>query len=138
MTSLSVEALPESKNVREAAMNPSAVTEAKVYHGRVHYFHFKDIDLPNTTLVEVGKWSSEGEESSREDFICTYYAAKLLGYESEWLPYDETGERKLFIVAGINKKSEIESFTDVQAEKIANAINQVYTLAKNLQSNLKI
>ena len=136
MTKKSVE-MTEDKNERVAVMNPSAVEEAKVYNGPVHY-HNGDrmINLKQTTLVEVGKWSSEGGEKYSEDFLCTYYAALLLGFETDWLPYNEAGDRKLFIGAGTNEKNEIISFSEEQATKIAAAINQVYNLAKNLQAGL--
>lgn len=121
---------------RKAIMNTSAVTEAKVYKGRVHYYCGKHIDLDNTTLVEVGKWTAEGQEHSPEDYLCTYYAAVLLGYKPDWLPYNKEGDRKLLIGAGRNENEEVVSFSEEKATRIACAINQVYNLAKSLQTVL--
>ena len=122
---------------RKAAMNPNAVAEAKVYHGGVHY-HNGDrmVNVEQATLVEVGKWTGEGGEKHPEDYRCTYYAALLLGFETDWLPYNQAGDRKLFIGAGRNENDEILSFSEEQATKIAGAINQVNNLAKNLQAGL--
>jgi len=134
MTKKSIEA---AQDTRVARMNPDAVTEAKVYHGDVHYHNGERmIFVTDAILVEVGKWTGSGEERRAEDYRCTFYAARLLGFETEWLPYNKAGDRKLFIGAGINEKDEIESFSEEQARKIADAINQVYNLATNLQTSL--
>lgn len=125
---------------RKAAMNPDAVTQAKVYHGGVFYFdryRKEHITLPQVTLVEVGKWSTAGAEKSPDDYLCTFYAATLLGFHMDWLTYDEqTGDRKYFIGAGINEKGELISLSEEHAEVVADAINQVYNLASRLQLNL--
>lgn len=129
------ETVSSSGETRIAEMNPDAVTEAKVYRGSVHYSvgNGKKIELSHTTLVEVGKWTSEGAEREPADYRSTYYAALLLGYESEWLPYDETGDRKLLIGAGFGSSGEILSFSKNQAKEVATQINEVYKTANNLR-----
>jgi hypothetical protein len=137
MSNKSIEvSLNDYKGLREAGMNLGAVDKAKVYHGGVHYFSGRLIDLPNTTLVEVGKKTVEGGEHSKEDHTDTAGVARLLGFELEWIPYNEAGDRKLFIGGGFNENNEIVSLTEEQATKIAGAINKVYKLAKNLQADL--
>lgn len=130
--------LVEDERKRIAVMNPSAVEEALVYHGPVHYYTGRfHVNLPETTLVEVGKWKAEGGERSREDRLCTYFAAQILGLETEWLPCDEeTSDRKLLIGAGRDEEDQIISFSEERAGEIAAAINEVYALAKKHQENL--
>jgi hypothetical protein len=126
----------ERDEERIAAMNPSAVKEAKVFSGLVYYFNGSEhVDISDKPFVEVGRWTCEGAEQTPEDYDCTYYAAVLLGYEPHmsWLPAQEgspsdeerTGERKYLIHSGVDESGRFIPFSPEEASKIAEQINFV-------------
>jgi hypothetical protein len=130
-----------SEETREATMNPDAVSEAKVFTGRVHYYdrnRGEHVEISDEPFVEVGKWTNEGEEHRPEDFDCTYYAALLLGYalNMSWLSTgdDETGMRKFIIYNGRDEKHKPVPFTFEEAQLVAGKINQILEQARQLRS----
>jgi hypothetical protein len=136
----SIEKEQEIAGERKAVMNPSAVEKAKVYKGRVYYYKGSQyVNLPETVLVEVGKWTGEGEERNPEDYLSTGEAARLLGLEPiHWLPAgdDNSGDRKLLIAAGETDEGVLISFSEERAERIAHAINTLFSEAKFQQGVL--
>lgn len=126
---------------RVAAISPEAVQKARVYKGRVVYADETSVDLPSVTLVEIGKWAAAGEVQTQEDYLCTYYAATLLGFGqmAEWLPAGKLGEenRRLLITGGYDENGEIKSLDPDEAEEIASKINKVYEYAREVLAGLK-
>lgn len=127
---------PENTAERQAAMNPSAVTEAKVFEGLVYYFNGRNnehVEIHGGPFVEVGKWCPEGQEETGDDYKCTYYAALAAGYGDKitWLcaqegnPSEEekTGNRKWLIHAGYDANHNILPLSPKDAKRIAGHIN---------------
>lgn len=56
-------------------------------------------------------------------------AIEVCGYKAEWLPYENQGNRKHFIMGKINKDGTFESLSQELAEKIAKTINDIAAIA---------
>jgi hypothetical protein len=129
---------PETKSGKIAAINHSAVDQAKVFSGTVEYFIQGQglVQVPESIFVEVGKWTEDRCEEKPEDFDCSYFAALLLGHipEKAWTPHDKgrlgEGNRKLIIHHGLDDQGKPISLSLEQANIIKEQINYVLEQAR--------
>lgn len=132
---------------RIAKMNPEAVDEAIVFSGLVYYYdrgREEHIEIVGSPFVEVGKWTTEGNEQIPEDYDCAYWVATILGYKSNmaWLPAQEgipteeerTGERKYLIHNGSDESGKIIPFSEGETALIAEEINFVLAATRQAKA----
>lgn len=127
---------------RIAAMSPEAVTEARVFSDRVYYFdrsRGERVEIENPIFVEVGKWKSEGAETTADDFLCTFYAALFTVGKNQihWINTGEDSQRRLLVSAGKDRDGNILPYTESGAAIVAATINRSLAAQLELIENMR-